>query len=214
MTIPPFSSPTHPLATAIPLLSSGTAPMVGTSGKVTRQDHVHPRYDWQPTDQGVISWTYDAVMASASSLLGTAGTVYLAKLHVPLAVSVTNLILNVGTAGAILTSGQCFAGLYQSGTLLGASADQSTAWQSTGLKTMAIAGGAVSVVAGDVYVAMFANGTTLPGFTRGQASSTINVGLVSTNSRFGVADTGRTTTFASTLGTVSALAIPYWAAIS
>lgn len=214
MPIPPFTSPGRPLATAVPLLASGTAPAVGTSGKVARQDHVHPRNYWEPADHGIIAWTYDPVAASANSVLGTAGTTYVAKCHVYVASSVTNIIVNVGTAGNVLTASQCLAGLYQGGTLIGTTADQSGTWNSTGLKTMALVSGPFNITAGDVYVAFFANGTTLPAFARGQGSAAINVGITATASRFGAADTGRTTTLAGTLGTVSALGISYWAALS
>jgi len=120
----------------------------------------------------------------------------------------------VTTAGSTLTASQCLAGLYQSGTLLGTTADQSTPWSSTGYKTMAISGGAVAVVAGDVYVAFFANGTTLPTLLRGFNNTAVNGSLASPNLRFATADSGRTTSFPASMGSQSATALTYWAAVS
>jgi hypothetical protein len=65
----------------------------------------------------------------------------MAWLRIPVATTIISALLFLDTAGSALTSGQqCFAALYSSsGTLLSVTADQSTAWVSTGLRTMALA---------------------------------------------------------------------------
>lgn len=203
------------LSTAVPKVSSATAPTAGTSTSVTREDHVHPRHDWQAADHGFIAWTYDGSVAGASSTpLTTAGTLYVMKLHVPVAASVTNIITYLTTAGIVLTSGQCFAALYQNGTLLGTTADQATNWASTGSKIMAISGGPVAVGAGDVQVALWFNGTTGPAPVRSNGTSLANLGLTAAAARFATANTGVTTTAPGTLATTAALSVAYWAALS
>lgn len=216
MPIPTSSSPGRPLATATPIVSSPTAPTKGTSNKVARQDHAHPRYDWQPADYGLISSNFSLDMVSGSNTpLGTAGTMYVFRLHIPVATSITNIIAYVSTAGGTLTSGQCFGALYQNGTLLGQTADQSTAWASINVKTMAITGGPVAVAAGDIYVALWFNGTTGPAFYRsGGTGGFMNLGLASTVSKYGTANTSITTTAPGTLGTISQAGVGYWVGVS
>lgn len=211
--------PTVPVvSTSTPLASSPTAPTVGASGKWADGAHVHPRYDWQPADHGVISWAFDPSVISSSTTPTSNGLVEVVRLHIPVAVTITNIILLVSTGGTGLVSGQCIAGLYQGGSLLGSTVDQSTSWASTGLKTMAISGGAVAVAAGDVYIAFYANqsGGTLPAFGRSSnpGSTVVNLGLAAAYSRYGTADASRTTTLAGTLGTISAVNVSWWAAVS
>jgi len=177
-------------------------------------DLATPVYNFVPSNQNLLSWSYDPVFAANSTVLTTAGTVYLVKVHLPTAVNITNIVMQVVTAGATLTSGQCFAGIYKNGTLLGSTADQSTSWNSTGTKTMAISGGSIAVSAGDVYVAFYYNGTTAPAFARSANTSAINAGLAASAARYASADTARTTSLPSTLGTMTALSISYWVGLS
>lgn len=187
----------------------------GSSSAPARVDHVHPRGEWVAQDSGLLTWAYDSALAGASSILSAAGTVHTIKLHLPEAAYVTNILLHVSTSGSGLTANQCRVGLFQNGTRLGECGDQSAVWNSTGVKTMAIAGGPVQAAAGDVIVGLYANGTTLPTFTRSASSSSlVNVGLAAASSRFGTADTGRTTSLPTTLGTIAAAAASYWCALS
>lgn len=201
------------LATTTPAADTITG-SAGSASTASKSDHTHPRATFQPTDHGMIAWPYDPSAAASTTALATAGTVYLVKVHVPVASSVTNIITQVTTAGSTLTAGQCFAGIYQGGTLLGTTADQATAWASTGVKTMALAGGPIAVAAGDVYIAFVFNGTTGPTLPRGNGNALINAGLTAANSRYATADTGVTTTLPSTLGTRTALSVSYWAGLS
>lgn len=175
-----------------------------------RSDHI------QPADHGLLAWNYDVSAANGSNTaLATAGTLYVQKVFIPANMSVTNIVIYLAAAGSSLTAGQCFASLYQGGTLIGTTADQAASWASTGVKTMALAGGPFSVTAGSAYVALWFNGTTGPAPYRASGTSLfMNIGLSAATSRWGTADTGRTTTAPGTLGTVAAAGVAYWAALS
>lgn len=172
---------------------------------------------WLPGDHGLLAWTFDA----ASTVAGTAptgGVLQLARVHLPSPKTVTNVILNVVSAGVALTSGQCFAGLWTSaGAKVDVTADQSGSWNSGGNKIMALSGGAYAAAAGDYYVGWWSNaGTSNPTFARQGTSTLVNIGLSAPNFRFATADTGLTNAASapSSLGTQSAASIGWFAALS
>lgn len=177
---------------------------------------------WQPSDHGLVSWSYDpALSSSSSSAITPAGTAFVVAVKVPQATSVTNILMYLVANGATLTAGQCFAALYAGagGALIGQTADQSTAWGAGASKmvTMALSGGPFTVAAGTLYIAFWFNGTTGPAFARGDGTAAgpkINVGLAAAASRFGTANTGLTTTAPATLGTIAQGGIAFWAALS
>lgn len=137
------------------------------------------------------------------------------KCYTPVALSVASIVMAVTTAGATLTSGQNFAAIYNSSkALLGQTGDQSTAWTSTGVKSMSISGGPVIVPAGFYYVVVWSNGTTKPTFARGSNLNVTNGTLSNANSRFATADTGRTTTAPATLGTFGGFTTAYWCGVA
>jgi Polysaccharide deacetylase len=197
------------------ITADGTA-AAGSTGKAADAGHVHPRASWwTAADYGFITMTMDPAICS-NTVNPTAGTLGVARVHVPVAVTVTNVLLYVSTAGSGLTSGQNLAGLYNSsGTLLSGTADQTSAWASTGLKTIALTS-SQAVAAGDYYIGFFANGTTPPLFARAAASgSVVNVGLSVANSRFATGVTGNTTTMPASMGTLSPTGTTsFWAALS
>lgn len=187
----------------------------GSTGKVADAGHVHPRQDFQSADHGLISWAYEPIFATTGTALATAGTLYVSKMHIRQPVSITNIVMWLTAVGVTLTTGQCFAAIWQAGSLLGSTADQSASWVSaTGAKVMAISSGPVSAAAGDIYVGYWFNGTTGPAFMRGGGNSIVNIGLSAGNYRWGTANTGLTTTSPGTLGTVSQSATNYWVAVS
>lgn len=151
-----------------------------------------------PRDFGLSAWSMDPMLASAG-LAGTGGRLYLIRIQIPSTIQVSNILVNMSTAGTTLTAGQNFAGLYDSaGNQLAATADQSTAWAgSTGLLTMALTGAPITVTGGSdafIYAAILANGTTRPSFSCSPTSSTTvsNALLPSTASRNGHVATGQT----------------------
>ena len=190
----------------IELVSNGTGWNVIGSGP-------NPPAVFEATDQGYIAWAFDPAL-SYNGNAPTAGLVYVTAVPVRRSGTVTNVINCVGVAGSGLTSGQNFAALYNSaGTLLSQTADQTTAWASTGIKTMALAA-AQAVTPGIYYVAMWSNGTTPPKFL--ETITTVYGGALinGTPVRFGTANASVTTTAPGTLSGPTAGAIGFWAALS
>lgn len=170
-----------------------------------------------PADRGLLGWTQPPVVLTGSTAMPTAGLLSLRLIRRVRAAPVTNIITYVGAAGTSLTAGQCFAALFRSnGSLVAQTADQATAWASTGMKTMALAAGPHALDAGDYYVGAWFNGTTGPAFAR---SGTIfgaltNVGLAAPNFEMATTDAGVTTTAPSTFGTQTASVFEWWFALS
>lgn len=170
-----------------------------------------------PSDFGWGGWSHDiAACFNTPVALPVAGLVYLVALPIHGIQTITNLIINVGTAGSGLTSGQNFAGLYQNGAFLAATADQSTNWASTGAKVMALSTPQlVNSANGVVYAAFFANGTTRPALYEAAIGSAawqaIAASGVFKRWTYDSTNTGRTTSFPTTLGTLgTSQAVPYW----
>jgi len=168
---------------------------------------------WLPVDYGWKAWTFDIALAITAGV-ATSGLLYLQAIKIPAATTISNVILNIVTAGSGLTSGQCFAGLYQGGTLLASSADQSAVWTSTGTKVMALSS-TQNVSAGTIYVGWFSNGTTNPAMARIQNTNAgVNGGLAVGGWRFASANTGLTTALPASYSTQNATSNMPWAAVS
>ena len=173
---------------------------------------------------GYLGWTYDPAMGSGGALLPTAGGVTLCKIPWPLTQSVTNIVAVVVAGGSSLTAGQCFAGLYSSsGTRLGVTADQASAWGAAGTvpKTMAISGGPITVAgggpAGFIYAGFMWNGTTAPQFLKASnnTAQSINGALAAASLRTAVNGSGNTSLPSSlTLSSSTAAGNLFWAALS
>jgi hypothetical protein len=120
-------------------------------------------------------WTMDPATLPGQSGM-QAGVLHMSRLNLYEAASIDTIYINVQSAGSGLTAGQNLVGLYdQAGTLLSSSADQTTAWGTTGLKVTSIA--PVSLVAGAYYLGKLANGTTPPQLSRGSGSVTLNAAM-------------------------------------
>jgi len=171
-----------------------------------------------PDQQGWLAWNYDPVYCSNASNL-TTQTVAVAKIILPVAITVTNIAIFVVNAGASLTSGQSLVGFYDSGgTQRAVSADQSASWTSASLKTVAMTT-PYSAAAGTYFVALLCNGTTPMGPARTNSSGAIiaNAGLSAANFRFGIAATSQTSmpaSFTPSSMTGGAGAFGFWCAIS
>jgi len=168
--------------------------------------------DWSPGDQSLAGWSFDPVLAVNTSILPSAGVMHMARVAIPNGATITNILMDVTTAGAGLTSSG--AAIYQNGVLLGQTADQSTNWTTTNTKTMPLSGGPITAASGYIYIAVWANGTTLPTLARATGRSNINVGTVSTNYRFASSGSSITTTPPATLGSLAASSVSWWLAIS
>ncbi len=190
----------------------------GSASTVNHSDHAHPNPLWTQLDYGALAWTDDPTTLNGQTLTSpVAGTVYMVKLMVPVACTVTSIWLHVVTAGVGLTSGQCFAALYSgAGALLQTSVDQATAWGTTGTKQMTIS--SQPLTAGTCYVAQFQNfATSGARFHAGSNGiAAINFNLSAPNSRFATdsTNTGRTTSMPATLGTLAASSNALWTALS
>lgn len=170
-----------------------------------------------PHDHGLITWTHDPATLRSTGATVTSGSVYLCKVKiVNRSTIVSNIHVGIETAGTGLTSGQNFVGLYDSsGTRLAVSADQTTAWGTTGGKTAAITPQTLAV--GSYYVAILSNtGTSTPAFSLGAGGSlNINVGLTTGTARFLVGPAAQASLPASiTLSSQTQNAGARWAALS
>jgi hypothetical protein len=167
---------------------------------------------WTPADYSFISWSLDPALVLGGSS-PTAGQLYLVRLHIP-ACTITNIVMGVSTAGVSLTAGQNFGVLYDaSRTLLAITADQSTAWTTTGMKNMALAS-AQTVAAGDYYVGFWGQGTTMPQFLRGATQFLVNGNMTAATARFVASSSGLTTTAPATASTGAANSNAWWVAVS
>ncbi|GAA1978777.1 glycosyl hydrolase family 28-related protein [Kitasatospora viridis] len=169
-----------------------------------------------PSDHGLIAWSQDPGSVTANSAFG-AGVVQLIKIVLRAPRTVTNIVAQVVTGGSGLTTGQCWVGLYDAtGNLVGSTADQATSWQSGGPKFMALVGGPVVLPAGSYWVALLANGTTLPTFTRGSSVSAAgaNINLTAATARWGTVGSGLQTLPSNlAISSIVLSSSPYWAAL-
>lgn len=170
-------------------------------------------------DFGYLAWNFPLWAVGGSQTVSTAGTVRVMKIYIPVATTITTITMwsiNTSGAGVGLTSGQNFAGLFNSSkTLLSATADQTTLWGTSGKYDMNLTT-PQSVTPGYYYVGIFWNGTTSPTWVRMPQNYTglANGKQSGANSLCANADTGRTTSFPSTLGTLTATDNMYWVGLS
>ncbi len=170
-----------------------------------------------PADRGYLAWTQPPYVLAAGSALPTAGTLVLRRIRRVPAGSVSTITTHVAVAGSALTAGQCFAALYTAaGVLIAQTADQASAWASTGLKAMPLAGGPYPLTAGDYYIGVWFNGTTGPAIIRsGSVSSVVtNAGLSAPNLDAASANTGVTTAAPTPFGAQTSFVFEYWFALS
>lgn len=192
------------------------AEVVGTN-PTTALNALYLNHGLLPADNGYgwKYWAYDPLYAYTGAIPAAGFANFTLLDPVRVNDTITNVVMDVQTAGATLTSGQCFAALFNAaGTLLSATANQSTNWQSTGLKTMALSA-AQAVTPGLYYAGFFWNGTTGPKFSTSGVQSALNGANSGTYPRFGidVGHTGLTTAFPSA-ASVTAAGSGYWAAAS
>lgn len=169
----------------------------------------------KPAASGLQSWLYDPEAAVTGVILAT-GVVYLHRFVVTQGFLASNVVATVTTQGSTLTSGQNFVGLYNSsGTRIAVSADQTTAWGTTGAKTMAMTT-PVWLAPGTYYVGFLAVGTTPPTFAAaGGFQNAYNAGLSGATLRHGSQLTGQTSLPTSvTLASSVSTAVNTWAGIS
>lgn len=169
---------------------------------------------WEATDQGLLVWSFDISAAPNSTAL-TAGVLMMSRVVLRAPATITNLVINVASAGVTLTAAQNFGSLYDAaGNRIGITADQSAVWTSTGLKTMALTA-PVPVAAGYYWVAMLSNGTTPPSLNRGSGVAAVNAGSAGATLRFAQTGAGLTTPPASFVpAALTGTSIAWWMAVS
>jgi len=157
------------------------------------------------------SWAFDPVMINATQLL-SAATMYFIRIPTPQNITVANVQYGISTVASGNTHG--FVAAYDSsGNKLAQSADQSTAWQSTGGITTALA---YSVVGGidAFHWIVFYCGTGTPPTLRSinnNALATIQTALGPNARRYGTiaqADTATLPTPITPSGIATAGSIP------
>lgn len=185
---------------ALPSTGGTISGNLAVTGHVLGQD--------TPAAHGVAAWCYDPALAVNSTAL-TNGTLYLVRVNIAAAVTVTRLYWWVGNSGSSPVSGQNQVGLYNSAGTLLASATVDASVSSAALKTTTISGQAL--VAGAFYwVGLLFNASVPPTLTRASGwtgvDAAANLGLAAATFRFATNGTGRTTlpstiTPASNVGT-------------
>jgi hypothetical protein len=113
----------------------------------------------RPKIQQLLGWNYDSEIASGT-FLHVSGTLYLHQIYIPVASTITNVLLGVTTAGGTLTAAQNLVGLYDAaGNRVAVSVDQAASWVSTGAKTCALTA-PYAAAAGVYWVGVLSVGTT------------------------------------------------------
>jgi hypothetical protein len=160
----------------------------------------------------LVGWTFDPV-GIGSGVQATAGNVFLQRVVLPVLTTVTSIVVQVTNGGSSLTSGQNFAAIYNAaGTRVGITADQTTPWATTGIKTMNLTA-PVTLEPGTYYVARLVNASvTTPSFGASTTNALVIAGDASAPFRFG-ALVGSATAMPSTItmsSTTSEAAFPFW----
>lgn len=145
---------------------------------------------------GFQATNFDPALAPGGTALGS-NPVYMMRLDIPRATTVNAVVIGVVTAGSGLTADRNWAGLYDAaGTRLGVSADQTTAWATTGEKIMSLTS-PVAVTEGTYYAALLCNATTPISPLRGVSLSALaplfNHGLTAATARWTIGPTGQAT---------------------
>lgn len=165
-------------------------------------------------DQGLMGWSYDPAGVQANSTGYTAGVLQLIRVVPDSGGTVASVVISVATAGVNLTNS--FAGLYNaSGTRLSGSATQSTAWQSSGVKTVALTTPQV-VSAGTTYYVgvLVGSADTVPALHLAVFSGAAMAGEAAAPYRWMTSGSSLTALPASvTLGSASQQALTFWAGL-
>ena len=147
-----------------------------------------------PAAHGAAAWCYDPALAVNSTQL-TAGTLYLVRVNIAAAVTVTKIHWWVANTGSGAVTNQNLVGLYSSAGTLLASANVDGDYSSATLKSTTIAG--TPLTAGQFYwVALLFNASVPPTLTRASGwtgvDTAANLGLSAATFRFAKNGTGRT----------------------
>lgn len=161
----------------------------------------------------LLGWAFDPTAAIVAQAATAAGVIAASKVTLPAGGSITKIVGHLTTAGTLLTSGQCFLGVYDStGALIGTTVDLSTDWLTAGAKSYALVTPTADLKPGEsVFIAILWNGTgTAPAFRGINGSGQGNIGITATTDmRFTTSGTAQTA-LPSTLATRAAAAVAAW----
>lgn len=166
------------------------------SGSLTVNSYELPEGAAGPQDHGLASWTHDPYYA-ASSAIAVNGTVYVVKLPIRRAVTVTKVWWVIGTAGVTPTAGRNEVGVYSSAGTLLAATNVDASISAAGTYSTTITGQALT--AGSfVWVGFVFNAATAPTLLRGSSfESSPSINLTAATRRAAVAATAQNTLPAS-----------------
>lgn len=179
--------------------AEGSDPSTGVAltsdGAITSAGIRLPTGDVTPQDHGLETWTYDPLIPSGT-VSATNGRVYLAKLMIRRAVTVSKVWWSVTSAAVTPAAGQNWVGIYSSAGTLLASAGVDADTTSVGPKGTSIT--PTALTPGFVWAAFLFNAATPVGLPRTSTfEGTPNIGLTSTALRSAVNGAGATTLAAS-----------------
>lgn len=173
-----------------------------------------------PAQHGFLEWNFDPIaISSGNGSAASSGVIYVLKVTARTGGTVSNIVTTVGGGTtSSLTAGQNFAGIYDSsGVRIAVTGDQTTAWSTGGVKTMALQGQVVLQAGRDYFVAFVANGSTLPSFvaSAGGSTTSANSNLANVVQRFSTNGTGTSLPASIALNSNSGVgAKAYWVALS
>jgi hypothetical protein len=196
---PPATTVTGPDAIGAPAV-------VGTGLHYARNDHDHglPALDYNSMQYNdLLGWTNEPENCNGAYAPNAAATLQLHRIPLPKSLTVTNICIQIGTQGTVLT--HCFVALFKSdGTIVGQSADQSASWSSTQYTylTLALAGGpyvCAPLAANDfLWPALYiGTASVLPTFYGPAGGGPANVGTVAARTRQGTIAQADTATLVS-----------------
>lgn len=169
--------------------------------------------------QGLFAETFDRklVLSGGAGAAMVSGTVYYTAIPLLAGDVVANIHIAITQAGVSVTMAK--VGLCSPlAVLLGSSANQTSAWESTGMKSIVLASPYTVTSSGLYYIeAIAVAGGTLPGITRGivaSATNAINAAVGGGQMPFGT-QTGQADLPANgVLAAPGAAQFPFWAGVS
>lgn len=170
----------------------------------------------RPSDHNLAGWTFDTALIQGGTVLPSPGVGHIVRIRASSAL-ISNILLHFVAAGTGVTA--AYATLHtDAGVQIGATNDQATAFNQSGLKTFALTA-PQAVTPGDWYkVRFWFTGTTGPTVSRALNSSSgiLNAGLVAPNFRYATADSGLTTAALApaNIGAMTGSATAWWMAVS
>lgn len=195
--------------TSAPAAGSGIQVLncIGVSPSALPNVTTQPGAAAEPSDHGLIAWSYDAGLASQSSTTVSGGTLYLTAVYPRTAFNSTKVYFSVATVGVTPTAGDNWIGLYnQSGILLASKGIDSNVTAGVGLQTITWTTATGTQPAGQYWIGFFFNAGTEPTLYRAPTpadNATQNVGLTTTNYRMCQQAGGFTTALPSPLTVAS-----------